>query len=408
MGILWAGCSQNRAGEYQGGGLQQEAWPPKEGNSVASPLLPGTKNLFQESEQTEGDIQRFLDILSKVEDVKSSPPQEKTPYKIPYPDIRPENSNSEMPTDGEDETEKNEEKNLNEENNLEDPFATLNPFAGKLDAGENNTCSINKEGILSCWGPYAELIRTEMPRPSSRRWKWVSVSPTGACAVDMEGFVECWGRWAKTFLNPPSYLKPARAVSVGKRHACIITLDGNHPQCWGDTSAGRLEGIPHKAELKQIAVGGLHTCGLTLQGKPVCWGDDSYQQLIPERITREVIQVCTGEDHSCYLTATGAFDCFGSNFVLKKDLLPPIGSVVDISCGRRNICLVDDSHSFYCLGPGLLPSILVHYPPTQHQTQYLVTGLRHVCMVTLEEEILCFSDNDTEQFLDAPQTLPSG
>ena len=245
-GMLWVGCSQDKEGGYV-----QEAWSLEGETPAAFPILPPTKNLFQEFGKREEGIEKILDILVRAEDSKPLTPGEQSKQKSSsYPDTSPQKNDGEEATEElEPDTspQKNDEEETTEElededNTLEEPPSPLNPFAGKLDIGNHNTCAIDGRGTLLCWGEPFAPIRREMPRDPSRKWTWVSLGPTDACAVDTEGLVECWGRKKQPVSSPtPSGFRTRKnCVRRGKARLCPNTR-GKLPTLLGKSECGSLK-----------------------------------------------------------------------------------------------------------------------------------------------------------------------
>ncbi|HEX2217801.1 MAG TPA: hypothetical protein VHG35_03305 [Gemmatimonadales bacterium] len=86
----------------------------------------------------------------------------------------------------------------------------------------------------------------------------------------------------------PSPEPDVAALTVGRQHACRVTVAGTY--CWGGGEDGQL-GIgaaPVTApptllmdapELVSLAAGSTHTCGLDDEGVAYCWGSDRDGQL---------------------------------------------------------------------------------------------------------------------------------
>jgi alpha-tubulin suppressor-like RCC1 family protein len=129
------------------------------------------------------------------------------------------------------------------------PLANISALA----AGKSSTCALTGNGEVWCWGsgflggPKPELVEFARKIPNLKNIVQISAGAAAYCAIDIEGMVWCWGTdkgngFSTTLStvfaeNAPEVglvldLPPATSVSVGGKHACALTNDGD-TYCWG-------------------------------------------------------------------------------------------------------------------------------------------------------------------------------
>lgn len=161
-----------------------------------------------------------------------------------------------------------------------------------VSAGGRNTCAIDRNGALSCWGSAEwDLLMGESTKPAlsplrmahGRRFTQVALGPLTACAATSLGETYCWGR---TYGATPVLL-PTRMAKLfsnsGATTFCGIGLD-RAAYCWGDGQYGQLGNgskvnsvlpvrVNTSLEFASLAIGAT-VCGLTSAGAASCWGAD--------------------------------------------------------------------------------------------------------------------------------------
>jgi alpha-tubulin suppressor-like RCC1 family protein len=191
----------------------------------------------------------------------------------------------------------------------------------------------------------------------------VALGSTFSCAVVEAGNVVCWGAngegqlgdGTRAFHVLPAPVRGvgggeplggARAVSLGRDHACAVMNDGS-ALCWGRNDEGQLgdgtterrttpvrvasgPGGPPLAGVRAISLGRAHSCALLESGEARCWGSNALGQAGDG--TREsrstpvpvlaaaggaplagVTSLALGDFHSCALLSEGGLRCWGSN-----------------------------------------------------------------------------------------------
>ncbi len=222
-----------------------------------------------------------------------------------------------------------------------------------ITAGGVHSCAISTDEELYCWGSngFQQLLAhpdtfsvSPVALADGTKFKRVDAGGLQTCAIDLADGVHCWGGgWGGTLQQVASTPVFDR-FSVGERHACGLTADGE-AFCFGENTEGQLGdgtfdqdplGSPPVAvatELRflDISAGSLHTCAITMDGEAYCWGGDGLGQLGDGRVTNE-----PGKKNL-------------------PSLATPDNSFVDfvtISAGRFSSCAVTDRQTGYCWGFG--------------------------------------------------------
>jgi hypothetical protein len=208
--------------------------------------------------------------------------------------------------------------------------AMWGPFQS-VAAGGKHTCAIRTRGTLACWGDDSSGQVSDAPRYTvhwywhwgwhlHRHWiRYLAVASGGAhsCAIRIDGDLVCWGDDSAGQLDgiPQGSFK---AVAAGGKHTCAIRTDGTLA-CWGDDSAGQLDEVP-TGEFESVSAGGSHTCAVRTTGEVVCWGDNTYGQSQPEMVAAELPRGVIGDDYSYSFHTTGQSP--GPNFQVTAGHLP--------------------------------------------------------------------------------------
>lgn len=216
-------------------------------------------------------------------------------------------------------------------------------------AGDRHVCAVDAVDNVFCWGDnsYGQLkhdskTHAALTKPtliaSSHGIKRVFAGGNTTCGITSMVGLECWGELAKP---PESDPMPTAAsvqqVSIGSRHVCLITLEQNEVQCWGDGKSGRLgngkidghfvkkpKTIVLESHFSAIAAGGAHTCAIRPDRKAFCWGDNSKGQLgigkvadqavgqpTPVAFAANFTSIATGGKVSCGITSEDDLYCWG-------------------------------------------------------------------------------------------------
>ncbi len=202
-------------------------------------------------------------------------------------------------------------------------------------AGGTHTCAIRDDGALACWGDDSAGQLDGVPGGAFRS---LSAGGSHTCAIRTDGTLACWGDdsggqlyeppeeeesvplhpfWWWYFHHhhhhppddpppPPKFI----SVAAGGSHTCAVGTAGEL-SCWGDDSAGQLDGLP-SGEFVSVSAGASHSCAIRADGTLACWGDDSAGQL-DEVPGGTFLAVSAGGTHSCATGSGGAIECWGDN-----------------------------------------------------------------------------------------------
>jgi len=174
-------------------------------------------------------------------------------------------------------------------------------FFTDITTGGVHSCAISTQEDLYCWGSngFQQLLAhadtfsvSPLPLAAGTKFKRVDAGGLQTCAIDLTDRVHCWGGdWGGT-LQEVAAAPVFERFSVGSRHACGLTADGE-AFCFGENTQGQLgDGtfdedplgsppVPVATSIRftDISAGSLHTCAVTADGEVYCWGADSLGQL---------------------------------------------------------------------------------------------------------------------------------
>lgn len=236
-------------------------------------------------------------------------------------------------------------------------------------AGGYNSCVINDQGALYCWG---SNNWKELGNPSFSTWAsgipipvsgmdsgtlGVSVGNGFVCALQENGDAYCWGLdYYESYSGSSGWVHRPEPELVGHidnpkdifsngGHACMLSTTGV-AMCWGLGEAGQLGNgqsvnqkfpvqVSNLINIISMSVGETHTCAITGATetelpKLWCWGDGSNGKLGVDPSTigagNEPIEVvglggvpiavAAGKEHTCAIVQNGEatfVQCWGYN-----------------------------------------------------------------------------------------------
>ncbi len=229
-------------------------------------------------------------------------------------------------------------------------------------------------------GPEEVCADADCPRDS------IAASGNNSCAVDAEGTVRCWGELAAAGSEPLSrgwsplevdLPGPAAQVSVGAAHACAALRDGT-VQCWGDNSSGQLgDGtvtsrsepaeVTGLSDVTQVVSNAGGSCALLADHSVQCWGHrvqdvDVVTAPIAVEGVSDAVQLAASGDYTCALLADGSVSCWGEFYYPAAETyayakyfpsatpIPELGGVTRIAAGPTSICALAEEGTVTCWG----------------------------------------------------------
>ncbi len=282
------------------------------------------------------------------------------------------------------------------------------PVEEMLALGDNHTCRLHPDGLVSCWGwnkfgqsgqPEGGEIIHETVIPDFSGITSVTAGAYHTCALNQKGQVFCWGRNNVGQLGNGSHTDSStpepvaglegehiRMVQSGSMHTCAVGTDGA-VYCWGSNREGKLGNGTDQFEsnravpvtgldlpVRWLAAGSNHTCAVDDNNGLWCWGDGSYGQIglkpfagstTPIRLDAlpgEVVDLQAGWFHTCLLDSTGRVTCWGKNedgqlgnaaLISRADRVSPVGLVKDVrllAVGGQTSCAVTTNDRILCWG----------------------------------------------------------
>lgn len=344
----------------------------------------------------------------------------------------------------------------------------------RMSAGAANTCAIFPPAPEKayCWGSNInkqlgigenDLSYALNPIPVNALNGIAKVVGTGydsACAITDYGSVRCWGNnengalgAANTGKNLASRQVSAAlkgpwaapgSVTVGKRHICIVDLDGI-VRCQGLNSSGQLGNATTTNSATPVDVGTLgaaatqavagttHTCALLTNGNVRCWGANDRGQLganvtttplsnvpvsVPD-LPNDITQIASGYDHSCGIRQNDNVVCWGANSYgqLGDGSINPSkgtettdslgGRAVEVATGQSHTCALLINGTVRCWGAnsyGQLGNDTTTGSPTPvsvvglpKKATAITAGALHTCALLEDGTLRCWGRNDKGQ-----------
>lgn len=229
-------------------------------------------------------------------------------------------------------------------------------------AGESNSCGLNAEGDIYCWGSgryghlgqndgnYANSSVPVQVQASGVKFTQIGMGYKHMCALSTDSKMYCWGTNQKgsvgtdsisTAYDAPQWVaqdKTFASILLGEYFTCGMTQT-KQIWCWGDNASGALgtgstdtnaNYLPQQAATshtfeKHMSGGAYseHSCGIKADGETWCWGYDFYGNLgnglsssnpTPQKIENyKFSQISTGEYHTCGYTLDERLMCWGYN-----------------------------------------------------------------------------------------------
>jgi len=237
---------------------------------------------------------------------------------------------------------------------------------------------------------------------------------------------------------------------VSVQHACVAFEQG-HVACWGDGSAGQLNGSKLKAatatpiyvdgvsDAVKVAIGVDSSCALRASGAISCWGSNAHGQLgagpqpagtygpVNVNVGAKFKALAAGFRHYCAQTTANELWCWGSNVSGQLGNGTTIDSGVPVKvmtslnnrgvvgAGTAATCAMDGGEWLHCWGLGTQGQIGDGNNTTVLGTTVKVVGdklwMRAMstfgqtpCMVQKDGRVYCWGSNSIGQVGDGTKT----
>ncbi|MCA8838287.1 MAG: hypothetical protein K8963_10620, partial [Proteobacteria bacterium] len=323
----------------------------------------------------------------------------------------------------------------------------------RVSTGHRQSCVVNIDGELYCWGTGAEGQlglgnQANRSRPgqagNSTNWSQVSPSDTHTCAVNTNGALYCWGlgSFGKLGLGNNTNLRASpiqvgsltnwSQVSTGVAHTCAVNTNGEL-YCWGAGLSGRLglgntnspntpTQVGSLTNWSQVSAAFNHTCAVNTAGELYCWGPGINGRLgLPDTNGRDAptkvgsstnwSQVSGGNLHTCALNTVGEIYCWGEGSSGRLGLTDTDGRTTptqvgtltnwtQVSAGEFHTCAVNTNGELHCWGAGsggqlgLGSNTSTRTTPTQVGTSnnwsQVSASITHTCAVNTSAELYCW------------------
>lgn len=272
----------------------------------------------------------------------------------------------------------------------------------KVASDGANTCSIDKDNKLFCWGDTLNGILGEQsssvvihpfPVAPNLSFSQVDILNGRACAITLDQDLYCWG------IN---------------REAAPIVVNSTEEVIFSPTL------IPAIGKVQKVEISSDHICGIQTGGDVFCWGRNQFGELgqdpgimissaEPVRIeglTAPAANLGLGYGGSCAVLETGQVSCWGQNlygrfqpenFMVQDTILAPTlldaVSIAEVQMSEFSLCLRSEIGTLSCRGDS--PSLFESFSLTG-STFVEVLGFNDIKKFYLGNNILCGLTNSSE------------
>jgi Regulator of chromosome condensation (RCC1) repeat len=277
---------------------------------------------------------------------------------------------------------------------------------GRLACGNDFTCALDGAGKVVCWGTVAAGAA-----PLEGGYTYVAAGYSHACAIGASGEIKCWNARGSgnddVELDVPT--GAFRQIAVGGDttgdYACALDMAGA-VRCWrSHTVAPRavLTTPPAGAHLAAIDLSAGHACGLeAANGRAVCWGEPGLADLAAP--PSSFVDVGVGDAYSCGIANDGTLACWGTAPAATTFPTAFHGLAVAASTSGivRLTCVLLDVGRVWCdAGGGAFPGA----PDKSALFDELSVGVNHVCAVTRDDKVECWSEHASSAVTEPPAGL---
>ena len=218
-----------------------------------------------------------------------------------------------------------------------DPGAFVSNTPASVDAGENFSIILKKDGTIGAWGSLGYNDHGQLNVPSSAtNVVAISAGCYFALALRADGAIVGWGDGRFGQLSVPSSATNVVAIAAGAFHSLALRADGT-VVAWGMNIYGQST-VPESAtNVVAIAAGDSHSVALRADGTVIAWGRSDYLNLtsVPSSATN-VVAIAAGVEHSLALRADGAIVTWGSYTFGHAPTPASATNVVTIMAGSYN------------------------------------------------------------------------
>jgi alpha-tubulin suppressor-like RCC1 family protein len=262
------------------------------------------------------------------------------------------------------------------------PISTTNPQGSytQISCGYRETCGINKDGAIECWGPNpSQMTETvESSGNANNPYRQVGVGDNFICALMNDNRVTCWGVEIDAQINAlnGTYTQ----ISVGLDHVCGITEEGEIV-CWTVSQWGCNNGqcIVPSVPYRQVQTRFIQSCGLKTNGHVSCWNSDFNGEPPPD-LEGPYDQFDLGGrgDYYCALDYDSGITCWGGLSLRTFDI------------GSGELCALRDDAGIACWGNN------DHGETNAPEGSYIrvVTGNSFSCALRTDSTIACWGKNE--------------
>jgi alpha-tubulin suppressor-like RCC1 family protein len=207
----------------------------------------------------------------------------------------------------------------------------LSQGAIAIAAGDGFNCVASESGAVLCWGinDYGQLgvspiPMTGTPTPIAGITNAIHVSAAGgaACAGSADGTWQCWGVTFSGAASPQPYTVPvanALQMSLGDGGLVCALLGDGSVTC--ENGGPPFSRVPGLAYASDVSVGQFQACAVTSDGRVSCWGQNEYGEL-------------------------GVFGSSPAGLVV----VPDVEAAIEVSASDRYTCAVLGTGQVVCWG----------------------------------------------------------
>ena len=241
-----------------------------------------------------------------------------------------------------------------------------------VTTGTNHTCAVRTTGIVDCWGDdsqgqatvplrlrtpqHAEIVNGQL-EPSGR-FHSIEAGDNFTCAINRDGGALCWGSNSHAQEYPP--VGEYTQLSAGRWHACALwtfdddpqrptTAYGGNVDCWGDNSGRKATPPPtverrtvsgktvllSKLSWTQVSAGGTFSCGIF----------DPERSTAPELAANQAIFASATDK----LEEEGIVECWGIGPAATVPVQDTVARVAKYKLEQQ--CDFSDDHNEYDVRP---------------------------------------------------------